>query len=110
MDPENNGYYKVVWKGTETDISIKGGSLLALIDIRDKILRDNINNINAFAVNLVDLVNEVHRDGFGRNGKTNIDFFQYINISDNVEGNHDLNNDGIDDVTAIYKVSGSSQN
>ncbi len=107
MDQENQGYYKVVWKGTETDVSIKGGSLLAQIDIRDKILRDNINSINAFAVNLVDLVNEVHRDGFGRNGKSNIDFFQYINISDNVEGNYDLNNDGIADVSAIYKVSGS---
>ncbi|MBN2400788.1 MAG: flagellar hook-associated protein FlgK [Spirochaetes bacterium] len=107
QDPENNGYYKVVWKGTETDVSIKGGSLLALIEVRDQILRDNINSINAFAVNLADLMNEVHRDGFGRNGKTNIDFFQYINVSDNVEGNHDLNNDGISDVTAIFKVSGS---
>ena len=106
-DNDNNGYYKVVWKGTETDVSIKGGSLLALIETRDVILRDNINNMNAFAVNLVDLVNEVHRDGFGRNGKTNIDFFEYTNISDSVEGNHDLNNDGIADVSAIYKVSGS---
>ena len=106
-DSENNGYYKVVWKGTETDVGIKGGSLKALIEARDVVLRDNINNMNAFAVNLVDLVNEVHRDGFGRNGKTNLDFFNYINISDSVEGNHDLNNDGIADVTAIYKVSGS---
>ncbi|MFH0976638.1 MAG: flagellar hook-associated protein FlgK [Spirochaetota bacterium] len=109
VDPDNNGYYKVVWQGSETDVSIKGGSLMGLIEVRDKILRDNINNINAFAVNLTDLVNEVHKDGFGRNGKTNIDFFQQINISDSVEGNHDLNNDGVADVTAIYKVSGSNK-
>ena len=109
FDPEKDGLYKVVWKDTETNVGIKGGSLAALIEVRDKILRDNINDINAYAVNLTDLVNEVHRDGFGRNGETNVNFFNHMNISDNVEGNHDMNNDGIADVTAIYKVSGNNK-
>ncbi len=108
-DPEKNGLFKVVWKDTGTSVGIKGGSLAALFDVRDKILRDNINDINAYAVNLTDLVNEVHRDGFGRNGETNVNFFNHMNISDNVEGNHDMNNDGIADVTAIYKVSGNNK-
>jgi len=38
-----------------------------------------------------------------------VDFFRHIMISDNVEGNHDLNNDGIADVTAIFKVAGSNK-
>ncbi len=42
-------------------------------------------------------------------GETNVDFFRHIMISDNVEGNHDLNNDGIADVTAIFKVAGSNK-
>ncbi len=109
VDPDNKGYFKVVWKDTETDIDIRSGSLAGLIEVRDKILRDNINDINAYAINLVDLINEVHRDGFGRNGKTNVNFFNHVMISDNVEGNHDLNNDGIADVTAIYKVSGNNK-
>ncbi len=109
IDPDNNGYYKVAWKGTGTDVDIKGGSLKALLEARDTLIRDNINNINAFAVNLVDMVNEIHRDGFGRDGSTNVDFFQYLNISDSVEGNHDLNNDGVEDVTAIFKVSGNNK-
>lgn len=109
QDPENNGYYKVVWRKTGTDVTLKGGEIAGLIEARDKIIRENINDINAFAINLVDLTNEVHRDGFGRNGETNVDFFRHIMISDNVEGNHDLNNDGIDDVTAIFKVSGANK-
>ncbi|MCU0822527.1 MAG: flagellar hook-associated protein FlgK [Spirochaetes bacterium] len=108
-DTEKGGLYKVVWKDTETNTGIKGGSLAALLEVRDKILRDNINDINAYAINLTDLVNEVHRDGFGRNGETNVNFFNHMNISDNVEGNHDINNDGIADVTAIYKVSGNNK-
>ncbi len=108
-DGENNGFFKVVWKDTGTDVDLKGGEIVGLIEARDKILRENINDINAFAVNLADLTNEVHRDGFGRNGETNVNFFRHIMVSDNVEGNHDLNNDGIADVTAIFKVSGNNK-
>ncbi|MDI9426231.1 MAG: flagellar hook-associated protein FlgK [Spirochaetota bacterium] len=109
MDPDNHGYYKVVWRDTGTDVEIKGGEIAGLLEARDKIMRENINDLNAFAINLVDLTNEIHRDGFGRRGETNVDFFRHIMISDNVEGNHDLNNDGIADVTAIFKVAGANK-
>ncbi|MDY6935673.1 MAG: flagellar hook-associated protein FlgK [Spirochaetota bacterium] len=109
LDHDNHGYYTVVWGDTGREINPEGGELAGLIEVRDRILRDNINDINAFAINLVDLTNEIHRDGFGRSGTTNADFFRHIDISDNVEGNHDLNNDGVEDVTAIYKVSGNNK-
>jgi len=109
MDPENNGFFKVVWRDTGTHVDARGGELAGLIEARDVIIRENINDVNAFAINMTDLVNEVHRDGCGRSGETNIDFFRHINISDNVEGNHDLNNDGVADVTAIFRVSGTNR-
>lgn len=109
MDEDNKGYYKIVWRETGTDVTIKGGELAGLLEVRDSILRENINDINSFAINLVDLTNEVHRDGFGKRGETNVNFFEHIMISDNVEGNHDLNNDGVADVTAIFKVSGNNR-
>ncbi len=109
MNPENKGYYSVVWKDTGTHVTLKGGELTGLLEVRDKILRDNINDMNAFAINLSDLTNEVHRDGFGKRGETNVNFFKHVMISDNVEGNHDLNNDGYADVTAVYKVSGNNK-
>lgn len=112
MDPNNGGLFKLVWKDTGRDVTVKGGELASLFDIRDKVIRQNINDINAFAINLSDLTNEVHRDGFSRRNETNIDFFEHLPISDNVDGNFDLNNDGVygvNDVTAIFKVSGNNR-
>lgn len=111
-NPDNKGFHDVVWKHDGKKINAQGGKLEALLEVRDKILKENINNINAFAVNLVDVTNEVHRDGFGRKGETNVNFFKHMNISDNNDGNYDLNTDGIidtKDVTAIFKVSGNNK-
>ena len=108
-DPENNGFFKVVWKKTGRDVTYSGGELASLVEIRDEVIRGNINNVNAFAINLADLTNEVHRDGFSRRNETNIDFFNHMTLSDNVEGNVDLNSDGIEDVTAIFKVAGNNK-
>ncbi len=109
QDPENFGYLKVVWKETGRDVAVKGGELAALIDVRDRIIRQNINDVNSFAINLADVTNEVHRDGFGRKFETNIDFFRHMNISDSVDGNYDLNGDGVNDVSAVFKVSGNNK-
>lgn len=109
MNPDNNGFYNIIWKDTGKGLRVKGGELAGLIEVRDKILRDNINDINSFAINLTDLTNEIHRDGFGKTGETNVNFFKHIMISDNVEGNLDMNSDGVLDVTAIYKISGNNR-
>ncbi len=109
VDPDNGGMYKIVWKDTDKFVSIKGGEINGLIDIRDRVLRDNINQVNAFSINLADMTNEIHRDGFSRRKETNIDFFQHIPISDNPEGNYDLNGDGYNEVTALFKVSGANK-
>jgi flagellar hook-associated protein 1 len=108
-EPANHGYYTVVWGKTGTPVQVEGGELAGLLEVRDEILRYNLNNVNAFAINLMDLTNEVHRDGFGKNAETNTNFFREIMISDNTEGNHDLNNDGVADVSAIYKVAGNNK-
>ncbi len=108
-NPENNGMFDVVWKQTETPVSVKGGELHGLLEVRDVIMRQNLNDVNALAVNITDLTNEIHRDGFGRRGETNINFFSHLNISDDSEGNFDYNNDGVNDITAIFKVAGSNK-
>lgn len=107
-NPDNDGMYDVLWN-TETSVTVKGGELAALIDVRDDIIRQNINDINAFAINFTDMVNEVHKDGFGRRGETNVDFFTHLPVSDNTEGNFDLNNNGINNVTAIFKIAGNNK-
>ncbi len=107
-NPDNNGMYDVMWH-TETAVTIKSGELAGLMDVRDNILKQNINDVNAFSINFTDMVNEVHKDGFGRRGETNVNFFNHLAISDNPEGNFDLNNNGINNVTAIFKVAGSNK-
>ncbi|MBP7901183.1 MAG: flagellar hook-associated protein FlgK [Spirochaetes bacterium] len=109
FNPENKGFFGVRWAKSEAPVKITHGELAGLIEVRDKILRDNINSVNSLAVNIMDLTNEIHRDGFGKNGETNINFFKEIMVSDNVEGNHDLNNDGVYDVSAIFKVAGANK-
>ncbi|MBN1532625.1 MAG: flagellar hook-associated protein FlgK [Spirochaetes bacterium] len=109
MDPENDGMFRVVWRDTGREITNRGGELGALVEIRDVVIRENINDVNAFAINLMDLTNEVHRDGFGRQGETDLEFFTHIPVSDNIDGNFDLNNDGVNDVTAIFRVSGANR-
>ncbi len=106
---ENDGMFDVVWRDTETPVFIRNGELAGLLDVRDNIIKQNMNDINAFAINLADLTNEVHKDGFGRKGETNNNFFTHINISDNTEGNFDLNGDGTNEVTAIFKVAGGNK-
>jgi len=108
-DPDNDGMNEVLWRDTEGDVTVTGGELAGLIDVRDKVIAENINDVNALAVNITDMVNEVHRDGFGRRGTTNVSFFKHLNISDNSEGNFDLNNDGVKDVSAIFKIAGRNK-
>ncbi len=108
-DPDKNGLFKVIWKDSGREIKPTSGQLAGLIEVRDVLIRDNINRINSFAVNLTDLTNEIHRDGFGRRGETNNNFFAVLPVSDNADGNFDLNSDGVNDVSAIFKVSGSNR-
>lgn len=109
VDPRNNGLFKITWKDSGRDLVISGGELKGFLDVRDKLIKENIRDINSFAANLVDLTNEVHRDGFGRRNETNVNFFGTLNQSDNVEGNFDFNGDGVAEVSAIFKVAGKNK-
>jgi flagellar hook-associated protein 1 FlgK len=53
-------------------------------------------------------VNTIHRDGFGLNGKTNLDFFERRTLANNSNGDYDSNGDGVNDITAIFRVTGST--
>ncbi|MBU8912871.1 MAG: flagellar hook-associated protein FlgK, partial [Spirochaetales bacterium] len=64
-DRENEGFAKVVWgEGGET-ARFSDGKLAALVELRDSDVRGQIQGLDNMAVNFVDLVNEIHRDGYG---------------------------------------------
>ena len=94
------------WDASGDNVLLRSGSLQALIEIRDQVLREKIDMVDALAVNVTDSINEIHKDGFGSNGKTNVEFFASRSLAANSAGEYDNNGDGINDITAIFRVSG----
>jgi flagellar hook-associated protein 1 FlgK len=105
---ENDGYAKVVWADSGNEAHFSGGKLGALIELRDGDLRDEIQKLDTMTMNFVDLVNDIHKDGTGANGKTGVDFFTEQNFINNVAGNYDRNGDGQYDSSYIFRVTGSN--
>ena len=105
-DPSKEGLSRIFWEVNDQDVIFKSGKLQAMLEMRDVTLRENIDKLNLLVVNMADVVNEVHRDGFGLTKETNIDFFKLENLSRNVNGNYDSNGDGENDITAVFKAAG----
>ncbi|MBU1075762.1 MAG: flagellar hook-associated protein FlgK [Spirochaetes bacterium] len=106
-NPKKNGYVDLYWGETNNKIDVKGGELEGLFDMRDNILVKQIDQLNNFTANLADLVNEVHRDGFALDSRTDRNFFHYIPATDQANGDYDSNNDGQLESTALFKIAGN---
>ncbi len=106
---ENTGYYDVRWAVDGVQTKFSDGELKALIEVRDVDLVSAMNDLNALSINLMDSINSIHRVGFGLNDETGIDFFGEIPITTNVNGDYDLNQDGVNDSTLLFKVSGTNE-
>ena len=114
-DSNKEGLHNVLWEHNQKELVIKGGHLYGLLEIRDIELVKRIGQIDSYAVNIADIVNEAHRDGFGLNGVTNKDFFHIRPLSPNADasflvqnkvGDYDLDQDGTAEVTALFRVTG----
>ncbi|MDE6351226.1 MAG: flagellar hook-associated protein FlgK [Treponemataceae bacterium] len=105
---DNNGYGEVIWKDTGNLAEISGGTLGALIELRDVDVRGEIQSLNTMTMNFADLVNDVHKAGIGANGVTGLAFFtQYPFVTD-VNGNYDRNGDGQLDTSYIFRFTGAN--
>ncbi|MDR3337779.1 MAG: flagellar hook-associated protein FlgK, partial [Treponema sp.] len=105
---ENDGYSRITWQDTGDDAHFSDGSLSALLDLRDKTIQDEIQNLDNMAMNFIDLVNEVHREGYGINGLTGQDFFTEHPFVTNVNGNYDRDGDGEYDSSYIFRMNGAN--
>ncbi len=104
----NNGYFDTYWTDGEK-LAVRGGELAGLLEIRDKDLLMEIKRIDSFAANLTDMINEIHRGGFGANGETGNDFFVQFPFVTDPLGNYDRNRDGADDSSYIFRVTGENK-
>lgn len=105
---DNNGYEKLVWADTREDVSVSGGTLGALIELRDVDVRNEIQSLNTMTMNFSDLVNDVHRNAYGANNVTGLDFFTQHSFVENVNGNFDRNGDGVLDHSYIFRFTGTT--
>ena len=107
QDPDNEGYSRVTWEGTDEDIFFRGGKLAALLELRDADARGEIQKIDLMTANFIDLVNEIHSNGYGINNETGNDFFTYYPFINNAQGNYDRNGDGAYDSSYVFRVNGT---
>ncbi len=107
-DRENAGYSRVVWEHSGEAVRFRGGRLGALQELRDDDLRTEIQALDTLAINVVDLVNEIHREGYGLNGRTGQDFFVEYPAILNAQGNFDRDEDGTFDASYIFRVNGAN--
>jgi flagellar hook-associated protein 1 FlgK len=105
---ETEGYSRIIWGETGRDIQFRDGSLAALVELRDYTIQSEIQSLDSMTMNVVDLVNEVHRAGYGINGVRGIDFFTERPFVPNVNGNYDRDGDGVFDSSYIFRVSGTN--
>jgi flagellar hook-associated protein 1 len=68
MDSTNHNFAKVVWADGQ-DLIPRSGELAGLIDARDNVLADQLDNLNTLSSALISRVNEIHSSGFAT-GKT----------------------------------------
>lgn len=105
-DPDNEGLFEVVWEDGRT-VELNSGELLGTMTARDEDIGGAIHDLDALTINFVSATNEIHRDGFGLNGSTDLNFFEERVLSPYANGNYDYNGDGEADGSAIFKVSGT---
>lgn len=106
---DNNGYSKVVWADTGDTVQVSGGTLGALIELRDVDVRGELQNLNTMAMNFMDLVNDIHRNGVGANNVTGLDFFVEQPFVNNALGNYDRDGDGVEDSSYIFRLTGTNE-
>ena len=106
---DDTGYNKVVWSDTGEDAFFRGGTLGALIELRDVVIRQEMQDLNEMTLNFADLVNDVHRNAVGANKVTGLDFFVQHSFVENTNGNYDRDGDGELDTSYIFRFTGTNK-
>ncbi|NIZ47015.1 flagellar hook-associated protein FlgK [Entomospira nematocerorum] len=86
----------------------QGGKLSALIELRDHDVMDEIRKLDAMTVHLVDVVNDLHRQGAGISGLGGVDFFRQNVYVENSTGSIDTTGDGNLDSTYLFRITGAN--
>jgi flagellar hook-associated protein 1 FlgK len=108
-DPQNEGYSTVRWQRTGEEAFFRGGKIAGFLEMRDVDTRNEIQRLDTLTITFTDQVNEIHRNAFGKNGRTGVEFFREFPFVENVAGNYDRNGDGAFDSSYIYRINGTNR-
>jgi flagellar hook-associated protein 1 len=67
--------HKLVWQGSEYQLTNKNGEIAGLVETRDEIIPRYLDQLNSLARSIVEQVNSIHEAGYGLDGTTNVSFF-----------------------------------
>lgn len=73
---------EIYLKDSNTKMSVNNGEMKALFDMRDEYIPEHLNQLNEFVITFSDIFNELHRNGFGLDGSTGVNFFDTIPAAD----------------------------
>lgn len=107
-DIEQGGYSQLRWVDTQYKAHFSGGSLGALVELRDVDVRSEMQSLNTMTLNFADLVNDVHRNAVGKNNVTGLDFFTTHPFVENINGNYDRDGDGVEDTSYVFRFTGTN--
>ncbi len=107
-DQANDGMTAVIWQWSGEQVTIDSGALGSLLALRDGDIKEEIQSLDVMVLTFADLVNEIHRAGYGLNGKNGQDFFVERPYVNNLAGNYDRDGDGAYDSSWIYRLSGAN--
>jgi len=67
--------HKLVWSGTDKTFKNLNGQIKGLLDSRDVIIPEYIEQLDQIARTLVEQVNSLHQSGYGLDNSTGVNFF-----------------------------------
>lgn len=106
---QNEGYSDVVWADSGQKVDLAGGGKIdSLLQLRDGVVRDEIQKLDNMTINFADMVNDVYRKGYGLDGKTGLDLFKEYPFVNNVLGNYDRSGKGSFDSTYLFRITGAN--
>lgn len=81
-DPADTTMTKLTWQVDGFDVVANGGKLKGVLDARDQALPDLMRKLDAFAMGIINGVNTIHRQGYGLDNTTGLDFLQGTGAGD----------------------------
>lgn len=79
-DSNNANLFNVAWKSTGNAVEIHSGTLRGLLDTRDNLIKGHMDSMTDISEALFNEFNVQHQAGFGLNGETGLNFFEYTEV------------------------------